>query len=124
MGRPEEALRHYESVYPVAWFGYRVSSTGSGGLDRFQRAEALEHAGRLGEALGWYAGLGQFSTFDLVYAPVGYFQRGKLLERRNEKAAAAAAYAKFIDMWGSADAEYQPLVREARQRLVILRSGG
>lgn len=37
MGRPEEALRHYESVYPVAWFGYRVSSTGSGGLDRFQR---------------------------------------------------------------------------------------
>jgi len=55
---------------------------------------------------------------------VGYFQRGKLLERRNEKAAAAAAYAKFIEMWGSADAEYQPLVREGRQRLVILRSGG
>jgi hypothetical protein len=89
-------------------------------MGRFQRALALEQAGRQEEALRWYASLGQFSTFDLIYAPLGYFQQGKLLEQRNQPAAAAVAYSRFIELWETADPEYQPLVREARQRRLAL----
>jgi hypothetical protein len=116
-GLLSDALRHYESVYPMTWFGFRVSAMVSGGLARFQRADALARAGREDEALGWYGSVAEFSTFDLVYAALGHLQRARLLDRRKEAAAAAREYTRFLELWETADPEYQPLVREARERL-------
>ncbi|MEO6331748.1 MAG: protein kinase [Gemmatimonadaceae bacterium] len=45
---------------------------------------------------------------------------GRLLEAKGNREKAAAHYAKFIELWGSADPELQPRVRAARQRLAQL----
>ena len=45
---------------------------------------------------------------------------GELYESRGDARRAAAHYAEFIELWKDADAELQPLVRTARERLAAL----
>ena len=44
----------------------------------------------------------------------------ELYEARGEREKARSHYARFIELWKDADPELQPLVREARERLVRL----
>jgi tetratricopeptide (TPR) repeat protein len=44
----------------------------------------------------------------------------ELLEERGDHAGAAALYARLIELWADADAELQPRVTAARQRLAAL----
>jgi hypothetical protein len=48
---------------------------------------------------------------------------GELYEARGDKARAASHYARFVELWKSADPELQPKVREVRARLARLSAG-
>jgi len=56
----------------------------------------------------------------------GYFlagahkRLGELYDARGDRARAISHYSRFVDLWKNADAELQPLVRTARERLATL----
>jgi tetratricopeptide (TPR) repeat protein len=56
----------------------------------------------------------------------GYFlagahkRLGELYDARGDRAKAISHYSRFVDLWKNADAELQPLVRAARERLATL----
>jgi tetratricopeptide (TPR) repeat protein len=56
----------------------------------------------------------------------GYFlagahkRLGELYDARGDRARAISHYSRFVDLWKNADAELQPLVRTARDRLATL----
>ena len=49
--------------------------------------------------------------------------RGQLHEQLGERAAAAAAYERFLELWKDADASMEPARRAAREGLTRVRSG-
>jgi tetratricopeptide (TPR) repeat protein len=57
---------------------------------------------------------------DAVELPLVYFRLAELLEQRGDRAEAATYYGKFIELWANADAELQPRVTAARERLSSL----
>lgn len=56
----------------------------------------------------------------------GYFltgahkRLGELYDARGDRAKAISHYSRFVELWKNADAELQPLVRSARDRLATL----
>jgi tetratricopeptide (TPR) repeat protein len=64
-----------------------------------------------------------FSTFVGVsnaYWPIAYLYLGQAYEALGEVDKARTAYASFVEMWGNADPELQPMVEEARTALLRL----
>jgi tetratricopeptide (TPR) repeat protein len=85
----------------------------------FTRAELLDAAGRYDEALQVYRAIA-----DQLFhsgAPA-HLRLAQLYERRGEPRQAAVHYARFIDLWKDCDADFVPLVDEARRRLAAARS--
>ena len=56
----------------------------------------------------------------LYLAPIAK-RLGELYEARGDRARAAAYYQKFVDEWKDADPVLQPLVREVRRELALLK---
>ena len=48
---------------------------------------------------------------------MAYLYLGQAYEELGETDKARTAYASFVDMWGDADPELQPMVEEARSAL-------
>ena len=90
-------------------------------LHRMLRADALARLGRYQEAVGWYSTVPGPLFPDKNYIAVSRHQRAEILTQLGDLAQAIAHYSKFIDMWAEADAEQQPLVTAARQRIAQLR---
>ncbi|HYW08825.1 MAG TPA: BTAD domain-containing putative transcriptional regulator [Longimicrobium sp.] len=88
--------------------------------ERFFRAELLAARGRDAEALLWFGSLTEDISRGLVFPTAAHLAQGRILERR-DRAAAAAHYARYVEIWGAADAEIQPRVRFARSRALHLR---
>jgi tetratricopeptide (TPR) repeat protein len=122
-GRRIEALRLLEQGAVNQWFGLAVTSPlQSQAPERYLRAELLQAAGRLEEAIGWYASFGEHGLHDLVYLAPSLFRRGELYEALGKPVEAMIHYARFAEMWQDADPELQPVVQQARNRIARLRS--
>jgi class 3 adenylate cyclase/tetratricopeptide (TPR) repeat protein len=90
--------------------------------ERFTRAELLHAFGRDEEALSWYRTLVGMSTYEIVYRPLSHLRQAQIAEHRGDHDSAARHYQAFLDLWRTADPEFQPLVDEARSALERLRS--
>jgi len=62
---------------------------------------------------------GRFVT-DAFFLAGSYKRLGELWEAKGDRAKAAGYYAKFIDLWKTADPDLQPKVAEVRRRLARL----
>jgi tetratricopeptide (TPR) repeat protein len=92
---------------------------------RMLRAQILQDLNRSDEALNWY-GTFEFSNWGIEYvflAPV-YLRKAQIYERLGERDRAIEFYRRFVDRWQDADAEYQGLVGNARDRIAQLTAGG
>ena len=85
--------------------------------DRFFRAELLQRAGRLGEALEAYSSVSDYSLDGLVYLPISHVRRGDIYMRMGDKAKAREHYAKFVAMWSDCDPDVQQLRSNVERRL-------
>ncbi len=90
-------------------------------LHRMLRADALARLARHQEALGWYSIPSVPLSPDKNYIAVSHHRRAEILTQLGDSAQAIEHYSTFIDMWAEADAEHQPLVTAARQRIAELR---
>jgi len=89
------------------------SSLHSQADERFTLAGWLEQAGRLEEALPWYASFVRGSVHDLIYATPALLRLGAIHERLGDRERAAASYGRFADAWRGCDPELRPLLDEA-----------
>lgn len=95
------------------------------GCGDFRRALAYERAGQPDSAIAEYervlATPDLFRHFQesLTLAPT-YKRLGELYERRGEAGLAVEYYNRFAELWDGADPEFQPQVREVRERLARL----
>jgi tetratricopeptide (TPR) repeat protein len=88
--------------------------------DRFVKAELLREAGRYEEALQYYRSFAENSAFDTVFNAPAHRRMGEVYEKLGDNEQAAFQYRRFIELWEDADAELQPHVQQARERLAAL----
>lgn len=123
-GEDSTALAILTRRPPGIWFGWAVTHPFPGhDLSRFRHAQLLEAAGRLRDALGWYAGFEENGIHDLMLAAPAHFRSAGIYERLGEPDQAARHYARVIQLWQDADPELQPVVSAARRALERLRQG-
>ena len=84
---------------------------------RFRRAQALEAAGRMEEAAGWYNSFADQMDLDLVYLAAGMVGRGRALEALDRPDEAAAAYRRAAGLLTEAEGAWAELAEEARAGL-------
>lgn len=117
-GRAEAALGHMQDIRMDIFYQMPMASAYDGQvLERYTRGVLLQQAGRLEEALGWLAHLGEVGYAELSYVPAATLRQAEIWEALGDDSKAAEQYADFIDMWRDADAELQPLVEGARANL-------
>lgn len=115
-GRFEEALHTLEAAPREVPFNRRAFSwVFVLPQDRFLRAELLARLGRHEEALWWYQSLEYHP--DAVLAGPGHLGQAKVLERLGRRQQAIDQYKRLLELWPDCDAEFQPLVEEARTAL-------
>ncbi len=90
-----------------------------------EAANAMDRAGRPDSAIALYErALAQPSiyagNYEVRWYPFALRRLGELYEARGDRDQAVDYYQRFIDLWRDADAELQPQVDDARQRLVGL----
>jgi tetratricopeptide (TPR) repeat protein len=120
-GERDEALARLERARLTVSEGLLESSFGAQAQERWTRAELLREAGRLDEALRWYAGLGGVAIDFLPYRAPAALRQAEIYERLGDRRRAAERYAQAVALWRDAEPELQPLVRRARERLAALR---
>ncbi|MDX1675151.1 MAG: hypothetical protein R3314_10195, partial [Longimicrobiales bacterium] len=116
------ALAGIQTVRQVVYNYAIVSPYYAGVFDRFLRAELLGAMGRDREALKWYEHLASTSTGEMLLVPAAHLGQARIHERLGNRAAAAAHYDAFLELWRDADPVLRPMVdqvREARARLVV-----
>jgi hypothetical protein len=105
-------------------------------LEAFRRDRPCAKCVRV-ERADWLAQLGRTEDAraelrDIIVGPEGYFEAaalnrmpalerlGALAEEAGDRAEAADAYRRFVEMWKDADAAGQPRLRRAQERLAAL----
>ncbi len=116
-GQTADALRQIGETPVSATILSTVAWRSANPHERYLRAELLAALGREEEALRWYASFPAPSAYDVYYLAPSHLRRAEIHERRGERQRAAEHYRRFVELWGNADPELQPLVREARRRL-------
>jgi tetratricopeptide (TPR) repeat protein len=122
--RPADALREFARgdtaadgfliACPVCFLlnagrAYDQAGNRDSAIAEFERYEAVP---------GRYAEHG--ANPDVLYRPLVYKRLGELYEMKGDVARAAANYRQFIALWKDADPDLQPIVADARRRLVKL----
>ncbi len=87
---------------------------------RYLRAGALHASGKDSLAVSWYTSLGEVSPYELVYLGPSLDRRARILEALGQRDAALDAYRRLALLWQNADAELQPVVAHARDRIAVL----
>ena len=90
-----------------------VSPFYAGATERFTRAELLREKGRGEEALGWYRGIGDNTTQELVFLGPATLARARIQRALGRPREAATLYDQFFALWREADPEWKPLLDEA-----------
>lgn len=120
-GRAQEAVAlHLQATMQAAWDQSFNSPFHSRVTNRWVHAESLREAGQDRQALRWYTSLGQASPFEIAYVAPAHLRRAEIHDRLGERAQALEHYRRFADLWRHADAELQPRVRAARERIARL----
>ena len=115
----EAGNRYAEALGQIESAGWEAAASvfASEAYDRYLRAELLQRLGRDDEALGWFGSIAERAAYELVYLAPAHRHQAEIYERRGQRELAAQHYRRFIDLWSGADAELQPRVKEARERL-------
>jgi tetratricopeptide (TPR) repeat protein len=121
-GQPTAALARFDAARLRVSEGL-LESIGSQSFERFARAELLFRLGRWRDALPWYASLAEISIDGLIYGAYAQQRQGEIYERLGDRRAAAAHYARCLELWRDADPELTPIVRRVRTRLRALNAG-
>jgi hypothetical protein len=101
-------------AFPLDW-SYLIALGHFGLRERFVRAELLRALGRDAEAIEVYSSI--TNAYDLPFVAVSHLRRAQIQLRLGDRAAARFHYGRFLQWWGEADPERQPLVQEARHAL-------
>jgi tetratricopeptide (TPR) repeat protein len=109
-GDPEQALNLLTDLDIEGWYELTfVSPYYDGALERFTLAELLLESGRAEEALGWYQGLLENSTADLVFVGPALLRQAAIHRQSGREDQARQLTTRFEEIWSSAD----PNLREA-----------
>ena len=76
--------------------------------------------GRTDEALEWY--LSFPAGYDQPWVAPAHLRAAQIYQRLGNTERARLHYQRFLSLWSGADAEFQPLVTEARKALARLGS--
>lgn len=124
-GRPVEALAELDRAETKIFYHLTMVSPFVGLVhQRFLRAELLRELERDEEALAAYENLVQINPGEIPYLPIAHLRRAEIHEARGETEAAAAQYARFVELWAEADDNLQGRVQDARRRLEEVRAQG
>jgi DNA-binding SARP family transcriptional activator len=123
-GRTDEALRLFASArLHASWDQSFNSPFHSRAHLRWAWAETLREAGRDAAASGMFASLGEASPYEIVLVAPAHLRRAEIHDRRGERADALRHYRRFAEMWKDADADLQPHVSRARERIRAVEAG-
>ena len=109
-GSPAEAAR----LARTAGNGFPF---GPVGIEIAIRAAAAERLARDDEALRWHRAMTGEVPLSFAYRGISHLRRAEIQDRRGDVSVAARHYARFVELWSDADAEHQPLVSGAKERL-------
>jgi Flp pilus assembly protein TadD len=113
-GQPDSALAELEALRIDGWYELTfVSPFYSGAMERFTRAELLRAQGRGQEALGWYEGLGENTTQELVFLGPATLAEARIQRALGQREEAARLYDAFLALWRESDPEMKPLLDQA-----------
>jgi tRNA A-37 threonylcarbamoyl transferase component Bud32/TolB-like protein len=120
--RSDSALADLEALRIEGWYELTfVSPFYSGALERFTRAELLREKGRGEEALGWYRGVGDNSTQELVFLGPATLAQARIQRALGRPREAAVLYDEFLTLWRESDPELKPtLDQAAAERAALL----
>ena len=88
--------------------------------DRYFRAELLQKAGRLAEALDAYSAVSDYSLDGLMYLPLSSLRRGDIYLQMRDRPQAIAHYQRFVDLWKDCDPRLAPLRNAAVTKIASL----
>lgn len=101
-GRLEEAAGIFESLKSPWW------------THRWWLGQIYLDLGQPRDAIRWF---NTFVSISGAYWPLAHLYIGQAYEQLGDIQRARRAYVSFLDMWGDADPEIQPIVDEARDAL-------
>ena len=111
VGDPAHALELLAGLQIEGWYELTfVSPYFASALERFTLAELLLQAGRGEEAQGWYQGLRENSTAELVFIGPALLREAAIHRQAGREAQARELSARFVELWGSADPELRSAV--------------
>jgi hypothetical protein len=113
-GRPDSALADLEALRIEGWYELTfVSPFYSGAMERFTRADLLREKGRGEEALGWYRGLGQNTTQELVFLGPAMLAEARIQRALGRSREAARLYDAFVALWRECDPDLRFMLDQA-----------
>jgi hypothetical protein len=108
-----------------SWYEYHFSSPFlASSRERYRRAALESDQGEALRAIALFGGFEGFSGYALIYAGPSHLRRAALYERLGDRAAAAAHYTRFLNLWKDADPEFRPLLDSARAGLARVGQAG
>jgi len=112
--RSDSALADLEALRIEGWYELTfVSPFYSGAMERFTRAELLREKGRGEEALGWYRGLGQNTTQELVFLGPAMLAEARIQRALDRPREAARLYDAFVALWRECDPDSRSILDQA-----------
>lgn len=110
-GDSTQALDLLSGLEIEGWYELTfVSPYYSGALERFTLAELLFKSGRQQEALGWYQGLRENTTAELVFIGPALLREAAIHRQAGREEQARQLSARFDDLWSAADPELREAV--------------
>jgi tetratricopeptide (TPR) repeat protein len=121
-GRPAEALALLEPSIRAGDYERKLFSPFFGHTaERFLVGTLLAELGRVDDARVWLGSLRWYGMFDRALEAPAAWRIARIFDQQRRADSAAAYYARVVDLWGDADPALQPVVADARSRLVALR---
>jgi tetratricopeptide (TPR) repeat protein len=117
-GNVAAALSEIDQFEGRVWYQLATASLyHSQAYERYLRARLLEESGRLEEALRWYGSFEATGLHDLIFLAPAHWRQGHVYRQLGDQEAARAHFLRFLELWNEADAEFRPMVEDARQQL-------
>ncbi|HEX6065297.1 MAG TPA: hypothetical protein VFZ04_13795 [Longimicrobiales bacterium] len=119
--RPHEALRKLERHRTLLAADIGAAFSWGSSVPMW-RAEALFRAQRYDEAAQWFDNLDEAIVSGSPHIAYILLRRAQIADARNDSDKARDLYARFLKLWDKPDAELQPVVEQARNRLAALQA--
>jgi tetratricopeptide (TPR) repeat protein len=118
LGRVDDALREIDGFEGRVWYQFATASPFlTLAYERYLLARLLEETGRLEDALRWYGSFEATALHELAFLAPSHWRRGIILQQLGDGDTARAHFDRALELWHDADAEFRPVVEDARERL-------